>query len=85
MSKDRLKRVFREADRNHDQYLTKDECLAALKQLGHVMDDKGIRRVMDMMDKNHDGRVSFKGKRGLHQFIFHCQISSSFSQLVLRL
>lgn len=61
IDQDRLLRVFQEADRDHDQHLTRTECLAALKQLGHVMDDNGIRRVMGMMDKNGDGRISFRG------------------------
>ncbi|XP_066915428.1 calmodulin-4-like isoform X3 [Clytia hemisphaerica] len=60
VSGDRLRRVFQEADRDRDGYLTTDECLAALKQLGHVMDDKGIRRVMGLMDKNNDGMITFQ-------------------------
>ena len=62
VSEDRLRRVFREADRNHDQQLTREECFAALKQLGHVLDDRGIKRVMNIMDKNGDGNISFRGK-----------------------
>lgn len=60
VSEDRLYRVFKESDRNKDGYLTTDECFAALKQLGHVMDGKGLERVMGLMDRNHDGMVSFR-------------------------
>ena len=68
VSGDRLRRVFQEADRDRDGYLTTDECFAALKQLGHVMDDKGIRRVMGLMDKNNDGMVTFQGN--IFSFMF---------------
>lgn len=60
VGEDKLHRVFRECDRNKDGYLTREECFAALKQLGHVMDGKGLERVMRLMDKNQDGVVSFR-------------------------
>ena len=77
-SQEQLWRVFHDADRDHDQYLTRTECFAALKQLGHVMDDRGIKRVMSIMDKNGDGRISFQGKSLYVQPIYGCCFSFAF-------
>lgn len=41
--------------------MTKEECFGALKRLGHVMDDKGIKRVMEYADKDGNGRIDFEG------------------------
>ena len=69
ISENRLRKVFAEADRNHDQHLTREECFAALKQLGHVMDERGIKRVMAIMDKNGDGSISFRGRYYIYLYL----------------
>lgn len=57
-----MKEVFIRTDRDGDGYLNQKECHAALKQLGHVLTEKGLERVMKLTDANHDGKVDFMGK-----------------------
>jgi len=56
---ERLREVFTTNDRNQDGHLNHEECFLSLKQLGHVLDDPGLKRVISIMDKNGDGRISF--------------------------
>ena len=49
-------------DRNKDGFLDRNECFFALKQLGHVLDERGLQQVTRLMDKNGDGRISFQGR-----------------------
>lgn len=60
-SEERMRQVFKQADRNGNGTLALNECLTAMKQLGHVMDDRGIRRVMEVMDKDDSGVISYEG------------------------
>ena len=55
----RLEEVFRLVDRDKDGSLTHNECFQAMKMLGKHMSQSGITRIMQLMDKNHDGGVSF--------------------------
>ena len=59
---ERIKEVYMINDRDKDGFLDRDECFFALKQLGHVLDERGLQRVTRLMDKNGDGRISFQGR-----------------------
>ena len=52
--------MFRQVDKDRDGSLTRDETIAALKMLRRNMTDEGLTRVMQIMDKNGDGGVSFQ-------------------------
>ena len=62
---ERIKEVYMINDRDKDGFLDRDECFFALKQLGHVLDERGLQRVTRLMDKNGDGRISFQGRSNL--------------------
>ena len=58
---ERIKEVYQANDRNKDGYLDHNEVFMALRQLGHTLDQSGMQRVINLMDKNGDGVVSFNG------------------------
>ena len=58
---ERVKEVFDKVDKDKSGALTKSECVEAMKMLGKNMDDSGIERIMQVMDKSNDGGVSFQG------------------------
>ena len=60
--------MWEKADKDRSGYLTKAECIGALKMLGKHMDDAGVDRVMQIMDKSNDGDISFSGMVYIHIF-----------------
>ena len=57
-----LRTVFDREDRNKDGYLDRSECYRALKSMGHSLHANSLPRVMELMDKNRDGKISFEGR-----------------------
>ena len=67
-SHDRVKEVYRKVDRDKDGSLTKEECLEAMKMLGKHLDDRGLTRIMELMDTSNDGGIS------LSEFCKFCEL-----------
>ena len=72
-SQECLKEVFKKVDKDNDGSLTKQECIQAMKMLRKNLDERGLTRVMQLMDKNNDGGISFCGKI-LFMFYFRLSI-----------
>ncbi len=69
---DRLERLLRLADRNHDQQLSEAELLAFSRQikfreanqLPQAEIDRGVKRILRQFDRNNDRRISRKEAPG---------------------
>ena len=68
---ERVKEVFLQSDLDRNGFLSTEECYIALRSLGHDMNDAGLKRIMQLADKNKDGRVSFMGMM-IYSKKIHC-------------
>ena len=58
-----LKEAFDLFDVNKNGYISKDELIQAMKNVGENLSDKDIDTMIKNADVNQDGQVSFEGKR----------------------
>ncbi|CAL8077365.1 unnamed protein product [Calicophoron daubneyi] len=52
--------AFNAIDKNHDGYLTADEIKDAIKKVKPDVKEETIKKVMQRLDKNKDGKVSIE-------------------------
>ena len=50
---------FKFFDKNGDGFITSKELQRAMKKLGQKMDKKEISGMMERLDENNDGKISF--------------------------
>ena len=58
-----LKQAFDSFDANGNGYITKDELIQAMKNVGENLSDQEIKSMIKNADLNNDGQVSFEGRR----------------------
>ena len=52
--------MFRCVDKDKDGLLTREECMAAFKMLRMKMNDTGVTRLINIMDTDRNGGISFQ-------------------------
>ena len=52
---------FQVFDRNRDGFITAQEIRETMEDLGIHLEDEDIKEMLDTADKNHDGKIDYKG------------------------
>ena len=61
-----LRKTFNIIDKSGDDSLSRDELKIGLIANGIHLSDEGVSSVFQIMDRNGDGRVGFKGTEACH-------------------